>query len=165
MTRAPAAILRSLPRRAAVFIESMECRAVAKLPDAPGWVWEIKLDGYRAIAVKDGAVALFSRNKKSLGRKFPYIVEALAGLPDGSVVNGELVALDDRGRPEFNLLQNFRGAAARIHYYIFDMLCCEGRDLTRLPLVERRSLLKSLVRVRDGRIRIADYIEAGADEV
>jgi len=85
---------------------------VAKLPDAPGWVWEIKLDGYRAIAVKDGAVALFSRHKKSLGKKFPYIVEAVAGLPAGTVVDGELVALDDRGRPEFNLLQNFRGAAS-----------------------------------------------------
>ena len=84
----------------------MECLAVAKLPDAPGWVWEIKLDGYRAIAVKDGTVAFFSRHKKSLGKKFPHIVEALAGLPGKTVVDGELVALDDRGRPKFNLLQN-----------------------------------------------------------
>jgi ATP-dependent DNA ligase len=143
----------------------MECLAVSKLPDAPGWVWEIKLDGYRAIAVKDGTVAFFSRNKKSLSKRFPYIVEALAGLPAGTVVDGELVALDDRGRPEFNLLQNFRGAAPRIHYYIFDLLCCEGRDLTHLPLVERRALLKSHVTVRDKRIRISDYIEAEADEV
>jgi len=165
MARASNARLRSLPARDPAFIEPMECLAVSKLPDAPGWVWEIKLDGYRAIAVKDGAVALFSRRKKSLGRKFPYIVEALAGLPAGTVVDGELVALDDHGRPEFNLLQNFRGAASRVHYYIFDILCCEGRDLTRLPLVERGALLKSLVRVGDKRIRIADYIEAGASEV
>ncbi len=127
---------------------------------------EIKLDGYRAIAVRSGStVALFSRNKKSLSKKFPYIVEALADLPAGAVVDGELVALDDRGRPDFNLLQNFRGATSRIHYYIFDLLCCEGRDLTRLPLVERRALLKSLVTIRDKRIRIWDYIEAGAGEV
>jgi ATP-dependent DNA ligase len=130
------------------------------------WIWAIKLDGYRAIAVRSGTtVALFSRNKKSLSKKFPYIVEALAGLPEGTVVDGELVALDDRGRPDFNLLQNVRGAASRIHYYIFDLLCCGGRDLTSLPLVERRALLKSLVTIRDTRIRVADYIEAGADEV
>ncbi len=71
---------------------------MAKLPDAPGWVSEIKLDGYRAIAVKDGTVGFFSRNKKSLGKKFPYIVEALAGLPEGTVVDGELVALGHERR-------------------------------------------------------------------
>jgi DNA ligase D-like protein (predicted ligase) len=166
MARADRARLRSLPTRDPAFIEPMECLAVAKLPDAPGWVWEIKLDGYRAIAVKSrGAIALFSRNRKSLSKKFPYIAEALAGLPEGTVVDGELVALDEHGRPEFNLLQNFRGAAPRIHYYIFDLLCCEGRDLTRLSLVERRALLKSLVTISDKRIRISDYIEAKADEV
>ena len=166
MAKARGARLRSLPTRDPAFIEPMECLAVAKLPDAPGWVWEIKLDGYRAIAVKSrGAVALFSRNKKPLSKKFPLIIEALADLPEGTVVDGELVALDDRGRPDFNLLQNFRGAASRIHYYIFDLLCCEGRDLTHLPLVERRVWLKSLVTISDKRIRISDYIEAGAGEV
>jgi ATP-dependent DNA ligase len=116
-------LLGSLPRREAAFIEPMECLAVSKLPEGAEWVWEIKLDGYRAIAVRSGgAVALFSRRKKSLSKKFPYIVEALAGLPAETVVDGELVALDDSGRPEFNLLQNFRGAASRIHYYIFDLL-------------------------------------------
>jgi ATP-dependent DNA ligase len=77
----------------------------------------------------------------------------------------ELVAIDDSGRPEFNLLQNFQAEASRIHYYIFDLLCCNNRDLTRLPLTERRGLLESLVQVRDNRIRIADYIEAGATEL
>jgi ATP-dependent DNA ligase len=144
----------------------MECLTVARLPDAPGWVWEIKLDGYRAQAVKNASgVTLFSRRKKSLNRKFPYIVEALAELPAGTVVDGELVGLDDKGRPDFNLLQNFRGGASRIYYYIFDLLCCKDRDLTCLPLVERRALLKSLVTIRDKRIRISDYVEAGATEL
>ena len=139
---------------------------MARLPDAPGWVWEIKLDGYRAQAVKNASgVTLFSRRKKSLNRKFPYIVEALAELPAGTVVDGELVGLDDKGRPDFNLLQNFRGGASRIYYYIFDLLCCKDRDLTCLPLVERRALLKSLVTIRDKRIRISDYVEAGATEL
>ena len=102
---------------------------------------EIKLDGYRALAVKSGSdVTLFSRRRNSLNRQFPYIVERLAGLPDGTVVDGESVAIDDSGRPNFHLWQNFRADASRIHYYIFDLLSCKDRDLTRLPLIERRVL-------------------------
>jgi ATP-dependent DNA ligase len=95
-------------KETAKFVEPMDCLAVAKLPDGPNWLWEIKLDGHRALAVKSGSnVTLFSRRKKSLNRKFPYIVEPLADLPTGTVVDGELVGLDDSGRPDFNLLQNF----------------------------------------------------------
>ena len=92
-------------------------------------------------------------------------MEALADLPEGTVVDGELVAIDDSGRTDFNLLQNFRSEAFRIHYYVFDLLCWKDRDLTRLPLVERRALLKSLVVVRDKRIRISDYIEATPNDL
>jgi ATP-dependent DNA ligase len=90
--------LASLPRREAAFVEPMECLAVSKLPEGPNWLWEIKLDGYRALAIKsESNITLFSRRKKSLNRKFPYIVESLADLPDGTVVDGELVGLDDSG--------------------------------------------------------------------
>src|ERR1700732_2452397 len=151
--------LASLPKTEASFVEPMECLSVSKLPEGLEWLWEIKLDGYRALAVKSGTgVTLFSRRRKSLNRQFPYIVEALAKLPDGTVVDGELVAIDDSGRPDFNLLQNFRAEASRIHYCVFDLLCWRGRDLTRLPLVERRALLKSLVVVADKRIRTWDYV-------
>src|SRR5881394_1163781 len=153
--------LDSLPKREASFIEPMECLSVSKLPEGSQWVWEIKLDGYRALAVKSGTgVTLFSRRRKSLNRQFPYIVEALADLPEGTVVDGEVVAIDDSGRPNFNLLQNFRAEAARIQYYVFDLLCWKDRDLTRLPLIERRMLLNALLVVNDKRIRIADYVEA-----
>jgi DNA ligase D-like protein (predicted ligase) len=159
-------LMASLPKKEAAYVEPMECLAVSKLPEGSEWVWEIKLDGYRALAVKSGKdIALFSRREKSLNNKFPYIAEALADLPDGTVVDGELVGLDDSGRPEFNLLQNFRGEASRIHYYIFDLLCCNDRDLTHLPLVERRALLKSLVLISDKRVRISDYVEAGAGDL
>jgi DNA ligase D-like protein (predicted ligase) len=139
---------------------------VSRLPEGTLWIWEIKLDGYRALAVNSPAgLTLFSRNRKSLSRQFPYIVDALAELPKGTVLDGELVAIDDSGRPNFNLLQNFRAEAARIHYYIFDLLCWKERDLTRLPLIERRALLKSVVAVRDKRIKVSDYIEAAPEDL
>jgi ATP-dependent DNA ligase len=69
------------------------------------------------------------------------------------------------GDPHWPVLSDPRGAASRIRYYIFDLLCCKDRDLTRLPLIERRVLLKSLVMIHDTRIRISDYVEAGATEL
>ena len=123
-------------------------KARGPTPEGDRLIWEVKLDGYRALAVKSrSGLTLFSRRRKSLNRQFPYIVEALTDLPEGTVVDGEVVAIDDRGRPNFNLLQNFRAEASRIHYYIFDLFCWKGRDLTRLPLIERRALLKALAYV------------------
>src|SRR5579863_8238114 len=149
MQRKMQARLASLPRTQASFIEPMECLSVSKLPEGLEWIWEIKFDGYRALAVKSAnGVTLFSRRRKSLNRQFPYIVEALADLPAGTVVDGEVVAIDESGRPNFNLLQKFGAEASRIHYYVFDLLCWKDRDLTLVPLVERRALLKSLVVIR-----------------
>ena len=158
--------LASLPKTERSFVAPMECLSVSKLPESNEYIWEIKLDGYRALAVKSGnGVTLFSRRRKSLNRQFPKIVDALAGLPDGTVVDGELVAIDDSGRPDFNLLQNFRAEASRIHYYVFDLLCWKGRDLTGLPLIDRRVLLKSLVAVNGMKIRICDYVEAAPNDL
>src|SRR5467141_1750886 len=166
MHREIRARLDSLPKTEASFVEPMECLSVSKLPEGLEWLWEIKLDGYRALAVKSGTgVTLFSRRRKSLNRQFPYIVEALAGLPAGTVVDGEVVAIDDSGRPDFNLLQNSRAEASRIQYHVFDLLCWKDRDLTRLPLVERRALLKSLVVVQDKRIRTWEYVEAARKDL
>src|ERR1700747_2295029 len=138
--------LDSLPKTEASFVEPMECLSVSRLPEGPTWLWEIKFDGYRALAVKSRTgLTLFSRRKKSFNRQFAHIVDALADLPEGTVVDGELVAIDDSGRPDFNLLQNFRAEESRIQYYVFDLLCWKDRDLTRVPLFERRALLKSLV--------------------
>jgi DNA ligase D-like protein (predicted ligase) len=158
--------LDSLPKTEASFVEPMECLSVSKLPEGLEWLWEIKFDGYRALAVKSGTgVTLFSRRRKSLNRQFPFIVEALADLPAGTVVDGEVVAIDESGRPNFNLLQHFRAEASRIQYYVFDLLCWKDRDLTHVPLVERRALLKSAVVVGDKRIRIADYFEAAPKDL
>jgi ATP-dependent DNA ligase len=143
----------------------MDCLAVAKLPDSANWVWEIKIDGYRTIAVKpDDRVNLYSRTRNSFNSKFNYIVDALSEIPAGTVLDGELVAIDDDGRPNFNLLQNFRAGADRIHFYVFDLLCLNNRDTTRLPLIERRDLLKTLY-FKDKRSKILDYVEAEPAEL
>ena len=124
------------------------------------------MDGYGAVAVKsDRGVTLFSLRHKSFNHQYPHLVEALAELPEGTVVDGEVVALDESGRPNFNLLQNFRSEAPRIHYFIFDLLICQDRDLTRLPLSERRNLMKSLLKLRSSNIRIAEQFEASANDM
>jgi DNA ligase D-like protein (predicted ligase) len=129
------------------FIESMECLPVTKLPDGPAWTYEIKLDGFRLEAVKNsGETTLYSRRKNVLNRKFPYIATALKDLPDATVIDGELVALDADGRSDFNLLQNFRSAEKQIHYYVFDILIHRGKRLTELPLSERRSILAKVLK-------------------
>jgi len=162
----PADPLRSLPKTKAGFVEPMDCLPVAKLAEGPQWLWEIKLDGYRAVAVKSGgAVTLYSRNKKILNKRFPYIVEPLRGLPEGTVVDGEIVALDDDGRPVFNLLQNFTSESARIRYFLFDLLCYKNHDLVGLPLVKRREMLRSHIKFDAGRIVISDYVEASAEQM
>jgi bifunctional non-homologous end joining protein LigD len=139
----------------------MQCLAVSELPSGPQWTWEIKLDGYRAETVKSGKrVTLYSRTRNSLNFRHPYIVAPLAALPDNTVVDGELVALGDHGRPDFHLMQKFREAADRIHYYVFDLLVLNGRDLTGLPLAERRRLLKSEIKIKNQRIKLVEYAKA-----
>jgi ATP-dependent DNA ligase len=126
---------------------------------------DLKLDGYRAIAVKSGnKVSLFSRRRKSFNQQYPYIVEALSDLPNGTVIDGEIVALGDSGRPEFNQLQSYRRDAGRIRYFVFDLLCQQNRDTTRLPLVERRELLRSL-KFQSSRIQLVDYLETSAANI
>ncbi len=92
--------LNSLPTREPEFVVPMECLPIGKLPEGPEWTYEIKLDGYRAIAVRsEGKIRLFSRRGKSFNSQYPYLVDALRDLPDNSVVDGEVVALDDSGAP------------------------------------------------------------------
>lgn len=127
---------------AAAFIETMECLPVTKLPEGVGWTYEIKLDGYRLEAVKNaGKTLLYSRRRNLLNEKYPYIAAALSGLPDATILDGEIVAMDTGGRSDFNLLQSFRSAETKIHYFVFDILVHKGKLLTRLALQERRTIL------------------------
>ena len=157
--------LASLPRRKAAFIEPMDCAPVSKLPDGSQWVFEIKLDDYRAIGVKTSSeTILYSRNHKNFNKRFPQIAEALADLHADTVIDGEVVALDESGRPDFHRLQHFTAEASRICYFAFDLLVLKGRDLTNLPLIERRKLLKS-IKFPSGRIRISEQFDTSATDM
>jgi DNA ligase D-like protein (predicted ligase) len=146
------------------FIEPMECLAVPRLPDGPQWVWEIKLDGYRAIAVKGRDTILYSRNGKNFNMRFPQIAEALRDLPADTVIDGEVVALDESGRPDFHRLQHFTAEASRIRYFVFDLVILRGRDLTGLPLSERRELMKTF-KLHSPRIRLSEQFHISADDM
>jgi ATP-dependent DNA ligase len=124
----------------------MECLPVPKLPQGPEWTYEIKLDGYRLEAVKNaGETILYSRRRNILNNKFQYIAEALKKLPDGTILDGELVAMDSAGRSNFNQLQNFRSAELSIHYYAFDVLIHKGKSLLAEPLEKRRAILAKIL--------------------
>ena len=124
----------------------MECLPVSALPEGPEWTYEIKLDGYRLEAVKHaGKTTLYSRRRNVLNKKFQYIADALKKLPDGTVLDGELVAMDTDGRSNFNQLQNFRSAELTVHYYAFDVLMHKGQLLTQEPLEKRRAILAKIL--------------------
>ncbi len=116
------------------------------LPEGTDWLYELKLDGYRALAIKSNStVQLRSRNDNDFSLKYPLVAKALAGMPDETMLDGEVVALDASGRPSFNTLQNYSSAVAPICYYVFDVLVLRGRNLKNEPLEVRRDLLRAKV--------------------
>ncbi|HEV2692960.1 MAG TPA: non-homologous end-joining DNA ligase [Verrucomicrobiae bacterium] len=139
------------------FIEPMKAHLASTPPTGDGWSYEIKFDGFRALAFKHGDnVRLLSRNEKDFNEKFPEIVTALAGLKvDEAVIDGEIVALDHQGISSFQLLQAYEKGEQRpaIHFYVFDLLRLNGKDLRGLTLIERKSLLEGLIRKKNGFIR------------
>ena len=155
------------PKHSARFVEPMQCLAVAKLPEGPGWEYEIKFDGYRALGIKSaGRVRLMSRNGNDFSARFPSIAQALANLPDDSIVDGEIVALDETGRPSFNVLQNYKHAAMPLQFYLFDLLHLAGKNLRDRPLDERRELLRAKVMPwMQGEVLFSETFDAPAAEV
>jgi bifunctional non-homologous end joining protein LigD len=130
----------------AAFIEPMLLLRTEKLPEGEEWFHELKFDGYRALAIKSGGrVRLRSRNDNDFNARYPGIVAALARMPDETVIDGEVVALDADGKPSFNMLQNFGSAAAPLHFFVFDLLRLSGRDVMAEPLVKRREQLEKRV--------------------
>ncbi|MDB6019984.1 MAG: polymerase LigD, ligase domain protein [Pedosphaera sp.] len=161
---------RGLPRAKPAFVPPMKCELVRELPKGREWIYEIKFDGVRALAIKeDKSAKLISRSEKELSAKYPQLTEAVAHLPcRNAVLDGEIVAIDAQGRSSFQLLQSYNMPGHEqtpIFYYAFDLLNLEGRDLTRLPLMKRKEMLKSLLASAPESIRFSAGIEADSAQV
>jgi bifunctional non-homologous end joining protein LigD len=115
--------------------------------DDPDWIYEIKWDGYRAIAeVNKKEIKFYSRNGLSFDRLYPAVVDALSQIKDDVVLDGEVVVLDKNDKPSFQKLQQYgENRSLPLLYYVFDCLSYKGKDLTNLPLVERKKIAEKVV--------------------
>ena len=137
----------------------MLATAIKKPFDNPEWLFEIKWDGYRAIAiVNNGKVALHSRNQKSLAVKFAPIVTSLKKMAFTAVLDGEVVVLNNKGLPDFQQLQDYgKSTAGQLVYYVFDLLYYQDKNIKELPLIERKEILHKII-PGSGNIKFADHI-------
>src|ERR1700694_1125535 len=129
-------------KRKAAFVEPMLLLRADSLPEGDAWQYELKFDGYRALAIKTGGkIQLRSRNDNDFSLRYPAIAKALSSLPNETVVDGEVVALDKSGKPSFSNLQN-HGASAEVRFFMFDVLILAGRNVMGEPLTKRRELME-----------------------
>jgi bifunctional non-homologous end joining protein LigD len=142
------ASLPDLPSAKPRFIEPMKAKLVEEPPATGDWIYELKFDGIRLIAVKrDEKVSLLSRNQNELAERFPEVVEAIKTLPAREcVIDGEVVALDEEGRSSFQHLQarEMEGRKSPVYFYAFDLLQLGGKSLLSLPLEARKNVLEKL---------------------
>lgn len=132
------------------FTPPMECLPVARIPEGENWVYELKLDGYRAQAIRDqSGIRILSRRGSNLTSKYPLVTRDLVDAVEiGTALDGELVAFDDQGQLSFNALQN-AASGTNVVYFAFDILVSEGKDVKRLLLRDRKDLLRSALNVTD----------------
>lgn len=147
------------------FIEPMKAQLVNDLPTGANWLYELKLDGIRVLALMSGkSVRLLSRSANDLTLKYPQVAESLKKLSlNDAILDGEIVALDAEGRPSFQLLQCYQipgGKKPPLFYYVFDLLRLNGRDLRELPLIERKEMAEALISENAGHIRFSAGLQA-----
>ena len=127
--------------------------------DGDQWLFEIKWDGYRAVAYADGEhVEILSRNLLPFTEKFSPVMKALQTLGLQAVLDGEIVAVDEKGLAVFQSLQNWQNTPVHLLYYVFDLVWLNGRDITHLPLLERKKLLRELIPQDDEVIKYSDHV-------
>ncbi|MBV8775381.1 MAG: hypothetical protein JO166_24070 [Deltaproteobacteria bacterium] len=147
-------------------LEPMLCHGVERLTERREWRYELKLDGFRAIGRKAGRTGqLWSRNQKNFARRFPGVVKALAGLPNDTVIDGEVVALDEHGRPSFDLLQGLGQGEPLVVLYAFDLLMLQGRDIRDWPLNDRRDELRQVIKNLPDTIRYSETFNVPLPEL
>lgn len=147
------------------YIAPMLATAVDKPFSSSEWLFELKLDGYRAIAeIINGKLFFYSRNGLSLIKKYPTIVTALRKIKTNIVLDGEIVLLNEKGRPDFQKLQNYgQNRDYQLVYYVFDILSHDGNDLKTIPLIERKKLLKKVLK-KSGPVRFCSHVEEHGDD-
>jgi bifunctional non-homologous end joining protein LigD len=130
--------------------------------DDPDWQYEVKWDGYRALAfINKGKVELFSRNNKSFNEKFYPIYDLLNEWKINAVLDGEILVLNNKGISNFGSLQNWRSEAdGELVFYVFDILWYEGKNLMELPLYERQAVLNDILPTDDDRVRLGKVFKA-----
>lgn len=141
------------------FIEPMKARLAESPPPDGDWIYEVKFDGFRALALKNGdEVRLLSRNEKDFSGKFPEIVQAIGSLKiDDAILDGEIVALDPKGISSFQLLQAYEVGEKRppIFFYAFDLLRLKGKDLRGQKLAQRKAQLEQILKKHSGIVRFS----------
>jgi bifunctional non-homologous end joining protein LigD len=161
--------LSKLPSSKPGFVEPMKAWLSPTLPKGDDWVYEIKFDGIRALAVKNKKeVRLFSRAGNDLTSKYPALKESLAALPARElVIDGEIAALDEQGRSSFQLLQSFHRTSQPppLVFYVFDLVNLDGRSLTRLSLADRKAALEKLVSDAPQNIRYSPPLSGDVERV
>jgi bifunctional non-homologous end joining protein LigD len=140
---------------------------VAAAPEGGNWLSELKYDGYRTlIAVAGGKARIFTRNGKDWTDKFPGVAEAAAALDtDGSLVDGEIVAFDGKGRTDFSTLQKAIKQGGEMSCFVFDLIIEDGKEIIHLPLAERKARLEKIVERGEGALVFSDHVRGSADKV
>lgn len=161
-----ASLLKSAPKSAApANIKPMKATLVDEPFDDPDWFYEVKWDGYRAIAViSETDVQLISRNNLPFDKFYP-INKALKNWKVNAVIDGEILVLNDKGISDFGALQNWRSEAdGQLVYYVFDILWYEGKNLMGLPLRDRLAILKEVLPTDSDSVRQSKVFEANGIE-
>ncbi|UOE46723.1 DNA ligase D [Mucilaginibacter sp. SMC90] len=159
-------LLKKAPKsKAPTNIKPMKATMVDEPFDDPDWLYEVKWDGYRAIAVIDKKGAeLISRNNLPFDKYYP-INKLLKDWQINAVIDGEILVLNDKGISDFGALQNWRSEAdGNLVYYVFDILWYEGKNLMDLPLKQRQAILTSILPTNDDRIRQSKVFDTGGIE-